>query len=646
MTLLPHQRAAVARALTLEGAKSAGLPVGPTAGDPEGGTLFTSYGILGDAVGSGKSLIALSLVKAPPPPASYCEYVVRGGGSQGDGRDVGLLRPRNQLVLAATGIRLRPVNAALFIVPHAVFEQWETYVGRDTTLRARFIKCRRDATDDDLGAGLDDLDAVFVSATMFPTFRTYQQIYRILWSRIFVDEADSIHFTSGRDDLHARFYWFLTANWLNLFFPEGLMLNLAGLPPLPETPRAVQERVAAACQDTLLRATGVRCVNLVRQMCKGSVSMRDLLIYSSNACTYQATRLLVRSTTEFLRESAAPPPLRRTEIVCATPPNIAVLNSHISPEMLERLNAGDLSGALTLAGMATGSTTEITAAVTEQLRGELANAIRTHAYKQSITYSSDTQKQRALETCQQKIASLRERIAAIEERLAHATTQNCPICYCDVSGAAVTPCCQQVFCFPCLCESLRRVAACPLCRERLPDLKAVKVIGAAAATAAATATAEAAAEENAVVLTDLSGTPAAVQRQRKPLNKSEAFLEFVTANRTSKILLFSAYDASFATVAAKLEAAGIHSAVVGGSGARIHRVLTDFTEGKYTVLFLNARNMGAGLNIDAATDVVLYHRMATELEDQIVGRAARLGRTAPLHVVHLLHENERGVAVE
>jgi SNF2 family DNA or RNA helicase len=77
-----------------------------------------------------------------------------------------------------------------------------------------------------------------------------------------------------------------------------------------------------------------------------------------------------------------------------------------------------------------------------------------------------------------------------------------------------------------------------------------------------------------------------------------------------------------------------------GSQARISKVLNEFKEGKYRVLFLNARNMGAGLNIDSATHVMLYHRMSAELEDQIVGRANRLGRSSPLTVVHLLHNNE------
>jgi hypothetical protein len=612
--LLPHQKASLAAAARLETAKSSGIESGEK-------TFFTNYGILGDRVGSGKSLIALSLLQNPPPAASYCEFLTRG--------TIGLLQQRTQLLTPITNIRLQPVKAALFIVPHAVFEQWEAYVGRDApTLAVRFIKRKNDATADDLFGALQTLDAVFVSSTMFPTFKAYQQTYRILWSRIFVDEADSIHFSNTKDELHARFYWFISASALPLFFSGGAHLNLATYPPLPETPRHVQERVATLCQNTTLVVNPLRHMNLVSHLCSAGREM----LYSSNPLHAESTRVLIRCNDAFLRESFAPPVTRHTEIVCATPPNINVLNSFVSPDMLERLNAGDLSGALTLVGMSPSSTTEITEAVTSHMKTELANAERMYEFKQSITYSSEAQKQKALEACQQKIASIRSRISAIEDRLARPAEQNCPICYCDVSGAAVTPCCNQVFCFSCLCESLRRVSACPLCRERISDLKTVRVVAAAEAPQVA---------ENSVVLAnDLSGA-ALTTTVKKPCNKTDAFLEFVSTHKDAKILLFSSYDASFAAAAARLEAAGIHTATVSGSGVRIQRLLREFAEGKYTVLFLNAKNMGAGLNIDAASHIFLYHKMSAELEGQIVGRAARLGRKAPLDVVHLVHENER-----
>jgi SNF2 family DNA or RNA helicase len=89
-----------------------------------------------------------------------------------------------------------------------------------------------------------------------------------------------------------------------------------------------------------------------------------------------------------------------------------------------------------------------------------------------------------------------------------------------------------------------------------------------------------------------------------------------------------------------LDEANIQYATLNGSQLRIAKLLREFKSGKYNVLFLNARNMGAGLNIESASHVVLFHRMSAELENQIIGRANRLGRVNPLEVVYLIHENE------
>lgn len=285
---------------------------------------------------------------------------------------------------------------------------------------------------------------------------------------------------------------------------------------------------------------------------------------------------------------------------------------------MERLHAGDIGSALSLMGMSAHDSTAITDAVTANFQKELDNAEKTLEYKKSITYSAESVKAKALEVCEQKIASILSRIQAIKDRISKASEQVCPICYCEVSNAAITPCCSQVFCFGCLCESLKRVTACPLCRERISDLKSVKVVG-----------------------SEEKGAAAVEEEPTKPSNKKEAFLRYMNAHKEARILMFSNYDASFDQVVSQLAAAGFKTATVNGSQARISKLMRDFREGKYNVLFLNARNMGAGLNIESATHIVLYHKMSAELENQIVGRAVRLGRTADLEVVHLLHENEQ-----
>jgi len=616
--LLPHQQAALAAAYSLEKAKTQGMNVEPIPGEPDGGTFFTSHGILGDHVGSGKSLTALSLVKMPHPPAQYTEFSLRNG-SLGNGRDVGLLRQRSQLRLHATGRTLREVSTSLFIIPHALVSQWETYVSRDTTLRAKFIKKRSDATADDFIDTLETYDIIFVSATMYNLWRATHPIHTLMWRRIFIDEADSISLSTLHDELHGLFYWFISASWMNLLFSTGAYFNLVThFSPLPSTPAPIIEKVYRLLAGTpYLSIPGVRHVNIVRRMAGcGSASG-----YNINGATFHSARLIIQSDEEFIKASFTPPVIRHTNVLCATPANIRVLDSMISPDMMERLNAGDLRSALDMIGMRAQSEEEISNAVTASLEHDLEQARHTHEYKKGLDYSSDAAKQKALEACEQKIASLESRIQTIKDRVKSSASSNCPICYCEVQNTAVTPCCQQIFCFLCLCESLKRASSCPLCRERIRDIKSIKVVRNSEED-------EDDNEKNKIV--------------DKPPNKKEAFLRFLNTRKDAKILMFSNYDASFGLMEQEMREAGLTFATLSGTQTRINKLLRDFKDGKYNVLFLNAKNMGAGLNIECASHVVLYHKMSAELEDQIVGRAVRIGRTSDLEVVHLLHENELG----
>ena len=613
--LLPHQQSAYAAALKIETAKSTGIAVAPCPGESHGGTLFSSHGILGDRVGSGKSLIALALVKAPLPSTDYTEYVVRGGMYLGDGRDVGLLRNRSQLQ-TSLGTKLTPVGASLFIVPHALMSQWESYVKNDTKLKALFIKRKQDALSDTFLTDLPKYDVVFVSSTMWLAFRTTTPLRTVLWQRVFIDEADSINISTDADEIHGLFYWFITASWFNLVFSNGLYLNIQAMySPLPETPPSIVNRVYnLQGANTNLHVVGLRHNNIVRRMCNGTP--QGYQIFSVNAAGIQASRLIVFNNEEYIKTSFSPVAITHTNILCETPANIRVLDSLISNDMLERLNAGDVTGALELCGMTARTTESLTDAVTANLQKDLDNAKKTYEFKKSIEYSSPSSKASALELCTTKIASIQSRISAIEERIKSVKEQMCPICYCEVSNASITPCCQQLFCLGCILESLKRVAACPLCRARIEDVKSLNVLGETNTTAP---------------------IPEAV---KKRLNKKAAFIKYVLENKTQKILMFSGYDGTFAGLEKELEDNAVAFATLNGSQARINKLLREFEAGKYSVLFLNARNMGAGLNILAATHVMLFHKMAPELEAQIIGRAHRMGRTMPLEVVHLLHDNE------
>lgn len=608
--LLPHQRTSLAAALQLESLKTGG-GVGPVPGDALGGLFSTNYGILGDRVGSGKSLLSLALVKQLPPPAAVTEHEGRCG-------HVNMVRMRDQTRGHGHGRILEPVTAALFVIPHPLMSQWEDYVRNDTQgLRVCFIRKRKDISDNEatleaqLRAG--HLDAVFVSSTMWRDFHIAVPAYNFLWSRIFIDEADTIKVSLHGENLQGRFVWLITASWINLVFAGGAYFETERhFPPLDSTPAHVRERMEHFLAGSFFNIAGVRNT-FVNYLC----GTTQLSYYNSHQITgilFQLSRLVVRCSEEFIRRSFAVPSIQHVRVLCQAPQNVRVLKDMISDEMMERLHAGDSGGVLEMLGMTTTTGDQVIEAVNRNLQTELGELRRLRDFKATVEYSSEGAKTKSLQALGDKISRLENRITAIEQRINTVADQTCPICFSDVGDpAAITPCCRNAFCFGCICAAFKHNSVCPLCREPLESVQSLQVISAA------------------------SAQPTETVPVPQLLTKSAQFMKIVREQPEGRILVFSGYDATFETLMPALEAEGVSCAVLQGSSARIARLLKAFGEGKYRVMFLNSRNMGAGLNITSASHIVLYHHMPVETQHQIIGRAMRIGRTRDICVYHLLH---------
>ena len=50
----------------------------------------------------------------------------------------------------------------------------------------------------------------------------------------------------------------------------------------------------------------------------------------------------------------------------------------------------------------------------------------------------------------------------------------------------------------------------------------------------------------------------------------------------------------------------------------------------------NSKFNSAGINLTETTDIILYHEMTISTQNQIIGRAQRIGRKDPLHIHHLI----------
>lgn len=594
-TLYIHQRTLLRSTLDLETTKINGLPCGNNS------KLFANFGVISDRVGSGKSLVALSLVKYPPPEEDEIHTAHRGTHLA----LVQYKRPEETK---------RRVRAALFIVPHSLMAQWEEYVTRDTDLSAIFCRKRREASDTTIPNFLDTVDIVFISSTMYKFFEEHVKPENYHWSRIFIDEADSI-VVPVRTTLSANFTWLITASYLNIAFPTGLYLRLdTTFNPIPDTvePQLVDRIRKINGNDFRIDGIFTNC-----QYIKNMLGVTDI---HKNVELF-SWKIVKRNSDAFVDNSFIMPPIINRQLICKPTANIRILESLIPNDVMEMLHAGDTKGALQALGVKDESPTKIIESVTRTLRRELEQQRARLEFYKTQDYSSELAKQKSIESQIQKIGSLESRIETIEKRMENLNSTNCPICYSDVETPSMTPCCRNLFCFGCLCESLKRQQTCPLCRVPIASIADISVIKNSASNT-------------------MDDTNAITDNHSQPKTKIEEFINFVESNPNSKVLLFSGYDATFFQLTSEMTARSITYSLINGSTARVSKLISEFSEGNYRVLLLNSRHVGAGLNIVSATDVFLFHKMNSEMEKQIIGRAYRMGRTKPLNVHHLLHSNE------
>jgi SNF2 family DNA or RNA helicase len=613
-TLRPHQLSLLAAARGLErhaNLKGVGL---------EDSYLVTRHGVLADRVGAGKSLVALSLIKDPPPTWSAVDITESGaariisithaaphpvlGGSDVNTSD---LSGMNYINAVSTGLGTRRriyARAALIIVPHNVTSQWETYIREQTDLKAVIIRKTKDIGGEDdvhFQRQIFEADVVLVSCTMYRRFvtaitRPNLCLQQIVWSRVFIDEADTIHAVIHQRSLVACFTWFITGSWINMALPNGLRAyELAGVPP------TVRELIGGGA----VAGIGGSHMNLMHA-CMGD---------SRNP---RFAALILRNSTEWIDKSLARPVVVHDRILCKSPANLSILQGHISPAAMEALHAGDVAGAMSALGLKAASKESLVERVTTSIRGELVAAEKLLEFKRDMEYSSPAAKAHGIEKAEAKVAKIRSQLVALEERVAKATSELCPICYDEPASATLTPCCRNTFCLACICECLSKKPVCPLCRVPIASAKELMVIG-----------------DGEGGVADMSGGG------EGPPTKGAALMRLLaSAKPDDRFLVFSAHEASFKGLREVLGARGVRCELLSGSAARVDKLRRQFREGAVQVLCMNARHVGAGINLEAATHVVLYHRMNAELEKQVVGRAVRFERASELRVVHLEHEHE------
>lgn len=545
--------------------------------------INTNFGILSDKVGSGKTFTVLGLIS---------EHLVP---------------PNNpKLILSSNFTSIKyinktlPIKTNLILIPHGLTTQWYNAF-KKTSLKMKLIhrqtalksiksvynifgnenndnenkkendKKENDKIDNDKKDSEDSnnsfekikpeetieyYDVILVSSTFSQDF--INKYKEVKWARIIIDEVLTIKLPA-EIPWNCNFIWFITAT------PSGLeYINKSYI------------RNIFSCMQKIL-----------------------------------FNYLVVKNNDEYISESMNLPDFNQIIVRCFTSKVFGIIKHYVSDEVINMLNAGNITEAISKINCNADNQENIFKAITLNLEKDIHNKKAQLAYNETIIPQDAKAHEENINKLKIKIASLESRYNSIKEKIEKYQEECCPICLEDLENPAVMKCCSNIFCLPCL-TSVKGL--CPMCRKpfELCDLN--------------------------IIIKE--GNELKKKDNKQLLSKKENLLNIINKNKHGKFLIFSCYENTNDNISQVLKENNIIFSKLIGASTSISKTIDKFNKGEITVLLLNAQYYGSGLNLQMATDIIIYHEMNKELETQIIGRGQRIGRKDKLNIYYLLHENE------
>jgi SNF2-related domain/Helicase conserved C-terminal domain/Zinc finger, C3HC4 type (RING finger) len=514
-------------------------------GDSMDFNIKTCIGILADKVGSGKSLMIISLIetcKVPP------ERDIYWFGSK--------------FMAIKTNMLLKSIHTNLLLIPHKLIPQWIDFFKYALHLKMRTYKDIEDEQSFNDVNDFEKIDVMIVTCSKSKSF--FQKFKDVKWARIIIDEADTIKIATNFD-FKASFVWLVTA-----------------------TPNALRYSSKAYL----------------------SKIFRNITPWTFNY-------LIVKNNSEFIDKSIILPKPKRIIINCLTPRELEIIKSFIPKNILSMINAGNTDEAIKTLNCNVNTNDNILKIVTNNIIDIINNKkLELEFEKKKICHTIETKKeqedkQKRLERCIQRLET---RYDSIKEKIYNLNDQYCPICMDEFNKPTLVNCCQNVFCFECITFSSSKYNVCPFCRKKIykEDLHVIT--------------------NNPKKLTN--------EKTIEKKHKIDMLIELLENNPDGKFLLFANFPQTFSKIKNVLDEKGMTYKILKGMTGMVQKTIDDFKNGKIKIIMLNAKFFGAGMNLQMATHVIIYHQFEKDLEEQVIGRAHRLGRSEPLNIIYLLHDNE------
>lgn len=314
--------------------------------------------------------------------------------------------------------------------------------------------------------------------------------------------------------------------------------------------------------------------------------------------------LIVKNEDDFVRKSFQLPPLFHHHHKCFQPV-FHVVKDLISDPIIQMISAGNIEGAVRcLGGNSTSNLFEL-------IEKDKKDCIQQAEWKiERFQRVGD----------ETKIAKWKERLVRYQNELRELTerTQSilyaspCSICLEKKEKPLLLTCCQNMFCGGCVLKWFEKKNSCPLCRRKITNENLLYVSE----------------NEDATIPLNL--------KKEIPLpSKIDIILTIIKSKPDGKIIIFSSFQETFDLIRETMRDNDIHFGEIKGSMVAREKIIQDFKENDLNVLFINSLDSGAGINLQEATDLILFHPICDPMFTQIRGRAYRIGRTLPLHVHYL-----------
>lgn len=198
LTLFSHQTALTQEMYERESAFRQGATFA-------GLNLFSRFAILGDPVGTGKTIAALAYIAkckqtGPLPVSAYLHSM-----SQSNFFSTCNIYPSNR--------------TNLFIIPFTHLSALKDILEDQTEIRFKIIK-KQNQINDNLLEEINQLDLIVVPSTQYTAFSEFMSDANIIFERCFIEDHTNLHLNINQCNINAHFTWLITNNWFNFLFPD------------------------------------------------------------------------------------------------------------------------------------------------------------------------------------------------------------------------------------------------------------------------------------------------------------------------------------------------------------------------------------------------------------------------------------------